>query len=62
MKKAIVIGSSSGIGKELAILLSKNGYKVGITGRRKNKLEKIQIQMHLLYNLLIVQTIIVSIN
>ena len=42
MKKAIVIGSSSGIGKELAILLSKNGYKVGITGRRKNKLEEIQ--------------------
>ena len=42
MKKAIVIGSSSGVGRELAILLSKNGYRVGITGRRKNKLEEIQ--------------------
>lgn len=42
MKKAIVIGSSSGIGKELAILLSQNGYKVGITGRRKKKLDEIQ--------------------
>ena len=42
MKKAIVIGSSSGIGKELAILLSKNRYKVGLTGRRKNNLEEIK--------------------
>ena len=42
MKKAIVIGSSSGVGRELAILLSKNGYRVGITGRRKKKLEEIQ--------------------
>ena len=35
MKKAIVVGATSGIGKELARLLAKNGYKVGITGRRK---------------------------
>ena len=35
MKKAIVVGATSGIGKELARLLSKNGYLVGITGRRK---------------------------
>ena len=42
MKKAIVIGSSSVIGRELSILLSKNGYRVGITGRRENKLEEIQ--------------------
>lgn len=34
MKKAIVIGASSGIGNELARLLVKNGYIVGITGRR----------------------------
>ncbi len=38
MKKAIVLGASSGIGKELARLLVKNGYIVGITGRRKNLL------------------------
>ena len=34
MKKAIVVGASSGIGYQLAVLLSQNGYKVGITGRR----------------------------
>jgi len=35
MKKAIVVGATSGIGKELARMLVKNGYRVGITGRRK---------------------------
>lgn len=34
MKKAIVVGASSGIGKELAKVLSQNGYAVGLTGRR----------------------------
>jgi short-subunit dehydrogenase len=34
MKKAIVIGASSGIGEGLAKLLVENGYQVGITGRR----------------------------
>jgi short-subunit dehydrogenase len=34
MKKAIVIGASSGIGRELALLLAAEGYSVGITGRR----------------------------
>lgn len=35
MKKAIVVGATSGIGKELARHLAKNDYLVGITGRRK---------------------------
>jgi short-subunit dehydrogenase len=34
MKKAIVVGATSGIGRQLAIILEKNNYKVGITGRR----------------------------
>lgn len=42
MKKAIIIGASSGIGNELARILVKNGYEVGITGRRKSELEKLQ--------------------
>jgi len=42
MKKAIVIGATSGIGKELAKLLVKNGYTVGITGRREELLNKIK--------------------
>ncbi len=42
MKKAIVVGATSGIGNELAKILIENGYKVGITGRRKSELEKLK--------------------
>lgn len=42
MKKAIVIGASSGIGKELAIILAKNGYEVGLMARRLELLEALQ--------------------
>lgn len=41
MKKALIIGASSGIGKELAKLLVNDGYYVAITGRRLEELEKI---------------------
>ncbi len=41
-KKAIVIGATSGIGAGLANLLVADGYKVGITGRRIDKLKEIQ--------------------
>jgi short-subunit dehydrogenase len=42
MKKAIIVGASSGIGNELAKILIENGYEVGITGRRKSELEKLR--------------------
>ncbi|RLD37017.1 MAG: oxidoreductase [Bacteroidetes bacterium] len=42
MKKAIIVGATSGIGKELARILAKNNYKVGITGRRMQLLEGIK--------------------
>ncbi len=42
MKKAIVVGASSGIGKGLAKLLAENGYKVGITGRKTELLEELK--------------------
>ena len=42
MKKAIIIGASSGIGKELAKILVDNGYKVGITGRQTALLEELK--------------------
>jgi len=42
MKNAIIIGASSGIGKELARLLVDDGFKVGITGRRTELLESLK--------------------
>lgn len=45
MKKAIVIGATSGIGKELAMILSQDGYAVGITGRRTHLLEELQAEL-----------------
>lgn len=42
MKKAIVIGATSGIGRALADILVRNNYKVGITGRRKELLDEIK--------------------
>jgi short-subunit dehydrogenase len=42
MKKAIVIGATSGIGRALAMLLSENNFQVGITGRRTELLESMK--------------------
>ena len=42
MKKAIVVGATSGIGKELAKILVNNEYKVGITGRRTELLQELK--------------------
>ena len=44
-KKAIVIGATSGIGKELTKILSQNGYVVGIAGRRIHLLEELQSEL-----------------
>jgi short-subunit dehydrogenase len=42
MKKAIIIGATSGIGKSLAETLLTEGYVVGITGRREELLGSFQ--------------------
>lgn len=42
MKKALIIGASSGIGRELAIVLAKQGYEVGLMARRLDLLESLQ--------------------
>ncbi len=42
MKRAIVIGATSGIGEGLAKKLAADGYKVGITGRRSQLLEDLK--------------------
>jgi short-subunit dehydrogenase len=44
MKKVIIIGATSGIGKELALRYLKAGDMVGITGRRKHLLDELQQQ------------------
>lgn len=45
MKKAIVIGATSGIGYGLARCLAQNGYTVGIAGRRKELLNQLASEM-----------------
>jgi short-subunit dehydrogenase len=42
MKKAIIIGATSGIGKGLAKLLVDNNYKIGLTGRRIELLNELK--------------------
>lgn len=44
MKKIIIIGATSGIGKELALRYLMAGHKVGITGRRAHLLDEIKQQ------------------
>ena len=41
MKKAIVIGASSGIGREVARLLIKEGWTVGAAARREERLKEL---------------------
>jgi short-subunit dehydrogenase len=42
MKTALVIGATSGIGRELSKILVHEGYQVIITGRRENLLESLK--------------------
>lgn len=41
-KRIIIIGATSGIGREVANLYIKQGWKVGIAGRRSTELESLQ--------------------
>ena len=40
MKRAIIIGATSGIGKEVAQRLLSEGWQIGIAGRRQSALEE----------------------
>lgn len=44
MKKIIIIGATSGIGRGLAEVYSQEDYLIGITGRRENLLEEVCAQ------------------
>jgi len=45
MNKAIIIGASSGIGRELAKILDAHHFKVGIVARRLDLLKELQIDL-----------------
>lgn len=49
MKKAIIIGASSGIGKGLARLMANDHYVIGITGRRTPLLEALKEENNAAY-------------
>lgn len=42
MRKAIIVGASSGIGRELARIMSEDGWGVGLAARRTELLEEIK--------------------
>lgn len=43
--KAVIIGASSGIGRELAKILAKEGYELGLVARRFDLLESLQREL-----------------
>jgi short-subunit dehydrogenase len=45
MKRAIVVGASSGIGRELALALSREGYALGLAARRVELLEQLRAEL-----------------
>lgn len=46
MKRALIIGASSGIGHALAIVLAHNGYKLGLVSRRIELLNDLNMQLN----------------
>lgn len=43
-KRAVIVGATSGIGLEVARLLVKQGWRTGVSGRRREALEKFQAE------------------
>ena len=52
MNKTILItGATSGIGKSTANIFAQKGYKLILTGRRKDRLEELKIQLQSNYSI-----------
>jgi len=45
MKSAVIVGGSSGIGRALAVALSRDGYRVGVLARRTDLLTQLQSEL-----------------
>ena len=43
-KRAIIVGASSGIGKEMALYLANQGWSVAALGRRKALLDELRLK------------------
>lgn len=41
-KKAVILGATSGIGREMALCLARHGWRVAVTGRREHLLREIE--------------------
>lgn len=41
MKRVVITGATSGLGKETALQLARRGWKIAVTGRRKDKLDAV---------------------
>lgn len=46
MKKVIITGATSGIGRALAVEMHMRGYAIGATGRRKGRLLELEDELH----------------
>lgn len=42
MKKVIIVGATSGIGREVALCMLRRGWLLGVAGRRENALEELR--------------------
>jgi short-subunit dehydrogenase len=45
MKSAIIVGASSGIGRAMAVALSRDGYRVGVVARRTDLLAQLRAEL-----------------
>ena len=43
MKRAVIVGATSGLGLEVARLLLERGWSIGVAGRRVEALEQLRV-------------------